>query len=132
VDERRPRFRSTPEDRQRLTEGFLRACASGDLAGLTALLAEDVTVWSDGGGKVAAARRPVRGREAVGRFLIGISRLLTRRDQVEVTEMNGSPAVVVRREGRPFSVMTLEIGEGSIRAVRNQVNPDKLGHLGVG
>ena len=75
IAERRPRFTPPSDQQERLLAGFLRACGEGDLPALLATLAEDVTVWSDGGGKVQAARRPVEGREKVARFLLGLTKL---------------------------------------------------------
>ena len=129
IDERRPRFRSTPEDRQRLTVGFLRATQAGDLAGLTRLLAEDITLWADGGGKVAAATRPLHGRDAVARFILGLARKAPPETQFEVTQANGSPAIIVRLGGSPVAVLSLEVNGDQIRAIRSVVNPDKLRHL---
>lgn len=128
--ERRPRFRSSPEDRRRLTEGFLQACAAGDLEGLMRLLAEDITMWSDGGGKVPAATRPVHGRAAVARLLLGLVRIAPPGTHFQVAEVNGGPAIIVRVDGAPRAVLTLEVEEGHIRAIRNVVNPEKLAHLG--
>src|SRR5205823_6318958 len=72
--ENRPRFATTPAQHRRVLEQFMRASGSGDLAGLTAMLTEDVVFWADGGGKVrGAALHPVRGRDAVGRFVLGVS-----------------------------------------------------------
>ena len=129
IDERRLRFRSTPRDQERLTAGFLRATQAGDLAGLTRLLAEDITLWGDGGGKVAAATRPIHGHDAVARFLLGLARKAPPDTQMEVVRANGGPAILVRVGGLPFAVLSLEMDGEQIRAIRSVVNPDKLRHL---
>ena len=96
------------------------------------LLAEDVTAWMDGGGKVAvAARQPVQGRDKVAR---GIIRHLSRVPEgttVDVIEANGLPALLVRVKGQIASVLTLEVEGDFIRAVRTVLNPDKLAHLNL-
>ena len=74
VAARRPSFEQSPEQKERLTERFVEACMSGDMQGLVGLLCEDVTLWSDGGGKVAAAPYPIHGPERVARFLLGVLR----------------------------------------------------------
>ena len=74
VAARRPRFERSPEQEERLSRQFLEACMSGDMEGLISLLSEDVTLWSDGGGKVAAAPYPIYGPERVARFLLGVLR----------------------------------------------------------
>jgi RNA polymerase sigma-70 factor (ECF subfamily) len=94
------------------------------------LLAEDVTAWIDGGGKVAVAgNQPVQGRDSVAR---GIIKHLSRVPQdmtVEVIEANGLAALLVRVKGQITSLVTLEVEGNLIRAVRTVVNPDKLAHL---
>jgi RNA polymerase sigma-70 factor (ECF subfamily) len=127
ITERRPRFHSTPEEHQQMIGQFLMAVTSGDLDGLMNLLAEDVTWWSDGGGKVPAARRPLHGRDNVARFALALPRLALEGIQVEIAEVNGQTAVIFRRaDGAPYYVMTFEVGDGRIQAVRAIGNPDKL------
>jgi RNA polymerase sigma-70 factor (ECF subfamily) len=109
---------------------FMEACIAGDMDGLANLLAEEVTAWMDGGGKVAVTgNQPVRGREQVAR---GIIRHLSRVPAgmtAEVIEMNGLSALLVRVNGQISSVLTLEVAGGLIYAVRSVINPDKLAHL---
>lgn len=128
VAARRPRFDAPPEQGRRLTEKFLQACRSGDMEGLLVLLADDVTVWSDGGGKATAARRPIRGKEKVARFFLGLAGKAASRFIARIAPVNGGPGVVVyHADGRPATVLSLDIEDGRIRAVRTVVNPDKLG-----
>ena len=122
----RPRFEASPERRERLTQAFLAACAEGDLPALLATLADDVTLWSDGGGKVAAARRPVHGADKVARFLLGILRTVPPDTVVRPARVNGQPGLVSSVRGQPFGVLTLDIADDRVQAVRIVVNPDKL------
>lgn len=106
------------------------ACFAGDMDGLMRLLAEDVTVWSDGGGKVTgAARQPIQGREHVTRAFIKQLSRAPEGTTVEVSEVNGFPAVLIRVSGEVMGVLTIEVADGLIRAIRSVANPDKLAHL---
>jgi RNA polymerase sigma-70 factor (ECF subfamily) len=126
VDER-PRFAATREQHRRLLGGFLHACAAGNLEALRGLLADDVTFWSDGGGKARAARKPVRGADAVARFVVGVLRKGTPPDlAVEIADYNGWPALLLRAGGHPVQVVTLDTDGERIRAIRAVLNPDKL------
>jgi RNA polymerase sigma-70 factor (ECF subfamily) len=126
VAARRPRFERSAEQEERLVERFLEACASGDMDGLVSLLSDDITLWSDGGGRVRAALNPIYGSDRVGRFLLGILRevppdFVTRQGQI-----NGEPGIVGYAGGHPMGVLTLDILDGRIRAIRIVVNPEKL------
>jgi RNA polymerase sigma-70 factor (TIGR02957 family) len=132
VEERRPRFEASREQRERLATRFFAAAEEGDLDGLTELLAHDVVLHGDGGGKAPAIKRALHGRATVARTLVAGLRtlarlgLILRREQV-----NGQPgALVVDGEGRLIGVMILDIAEGQIQGVSSIVNPDKLRHLG--
>jgi len=106
----------------------------GDLAGLEALLAHDVVLHGDGGGKAPAIRHALHGRAKVARTLIaGLRAGVTRFGGFALrrAEVNGQPgALFVDSEGRLAGVMALDIADGQIQAVSSIVNPDKLGHLG--
>jgi RNA polymerase sigma-70 factor (TIGR02957 family) len=134
VEQRRPRFETSREQREQLATRFFAAAEEGDLQGLEELLAHDVVLRGDGGGKAPALKRAVHGRAKVARILTaGFGRLQTllggstpRREEV-----NGQPgALFFDREGRLIGVMILDVAEGQIQAVSSIVNPDKLGHLG--
>lgn len=122
----RPRFPATPAAQERLTERFLRACHDGDLPGLVSTLAEDVVVWSDGGGKVNAARKPVVGREKVATFLFGLMRLMPPETAFRRAAVNGQPGLVVTIDGRPFDVVSFDFDGAAIRGIYAVLNPDKL------
>ena len=124
---RRPRFESSPEQEERLMGSFLEACRSGDMEGLVSLLSEDVTLWSDGGGKTRAALRPIHGADKVARFLSGILRKAPPGLVVRRAPINGRPGLIgYFEDGRPQSVATFDVAEGTIRAIRLVVNPEKL------
>jgi RNA polymerase sigma-70 factor, ECF subfamily len=126
ISAHRPRFHTTPEAQQEITVRFLKACAEGDLDGLMALLAEDVTSWSDGGGKVFAARKPIHGRDKVARFIMGLLKHAPPGIEVEVKVINGKPGIITRYEGKAVSVLNFEVDGGVIREMRAVANPDKL------
>lgn len=130
VAARRPRFESSPEQEERLLDSFLQASLSGDMEALLALLSEDVTLYSDGGGKTQAALRPIYGADRVARFLSGILTKAPPDLAVRQTRVNGRPGLVgYFGDGSPQSVVTIEVGEGGITAIRLVVNPEKLGNV---
>jgi RNA polymerase sigma-70 factor (ECF subfamily) len=132
VEERRPRFEASPEERERLAERFFAAGAASDGDALAELLAPDVVFYGDGGGKVRGAiPRPVYGRDRVTRLLLGFARV---RDElalgVRLARVNGQPgAVFFAPHGSPYSVLSLDVADGAIVAIRSVVNPDKLRHI---
>ena len=133
VEERRPRFQTTREQRDELAQRFFAAAKQGDLAGLEALLASDVELTADGGGKVPALARSVRGRNRVARRLINYWARLAAVPGVSLrpSEVNGGPGVVyVDPQERLIGVVALDIAGGQIRSINSVVNPDKLTHLG--
>ena len=127
VAARRPRFDPSPEAEERLLQGFLEACTSGDMDALLSLLSDDVTLWSDGGGRVVAARNPIYGADRVARFFLGLMREVSPGFVFRWLPVNGRPGIVTYfPDGRPQGVATLEAADGSIRAIRLVVNPEKL------
>jgi RNA polymerase sigma-70 factor (ECF subfamily) len=128
----RPRFTADPEEHQRLLYEFMQAAGGGDLEGLSALLAEDAIFWGDGGGKVrGAALQPVHGRDAVARFVLGVtSRFLPPGALVDVADINGKPSILIRHaDATPAIVISLEVEGGQVRNIWAVANPDKLGNL---
>ncbi len=133
VEERRPRFEASREQREELATRFFAAAEQGDLQGLEELLAHDVVLRGDGGGKAPALARAIHGRAKVARTLSAGLRSLARFGDITLRreEVNGQPgAVFLDREGRLIGVMALDVAEGQIQAVSSIVNPDKLRHLG--
>ena len=133
VEERRPRFEASRKQREELATRFFAAAEEGDLEGLEELLAHDVELHGDGGGKAPAIARAIYGRSRVARTLLSWLRAGARAGGVtwHREEVNGQPgARVLDTEGRLISVMVLDVAEGQIQAVRSIVNPDKLQHLG--
>ncbi|NED98857.1 RNA polymerase sigma-70 factor [Phytoactinopolyspora halotolerans] len=133
IDERRPRFDPDLSRQAELSRGFLAAAQDGDMDALTRLLADDVVFVGDGGGKVPALAQPVRGPIQVARFLGGLLKQARRTAmRIDTDSANGMPAWRVHAsDGALLAVMTMEIADGRIRALHNQMNPDKLHHLGT-
>lgn len=115
----------------RLVVRFLGAARDGDLPALEALLAQDVTAWSDGGGRIHAARRPVHGRVAVARYLAGVTAKRYTADlRIGFAEVNGQSAVLAWSADELVGVYTVELdADGTVCTVRFLVNPDKLAFL---
>ena len=133
VAARRPRFRTTHQQREALARQFIAAVEHGDVGGLEGLLAHDVELTGDGGGKVPALTRPVRGRTRVARTLIAWTRAATRVPGIAMrpAEVNGDPGVLVLDSAqRLISVWALDSSGSEVVGVRSIVNPDKLAHLG--
>jgi RNA polymerase sigma-70 factor (ECF subfamily) len=127
---RRPRFAASPQRGEQLAEEFFKASGAGDMQGLLGLLAEDVALWSDGGGKAVAAMRPVFGADRVARFVVGALRKLVPAERVSrLAEINGQPGIITYAGGRPLSAMILDVIEGRIRSIYIVSNPEKLAGL---
>ena len=133
VEERRPRFHTSREQRDELARRFFAAAIDGDLAGLESLLAHDVVLTGDGGGKVPAIARQLHGRSRVAHMLINWLRVGARipGGSLRAVEVNRTPgALLLDGEGRLIGVWALEISGGQIQRVNSVVNPEKLAHLG--
>jgi RNA polymerase sigma-70 factor (ECF subfamily) len=133
VEERRPRFQTTREQRDELARRFFAAIEHGDLAGLEALLAHDVKLTGDGGGKAPALARSLHGRSRVARAVINWVRLGARVPGVAMrpVEVNGGPGALFH-DGRQglISVLALDIAGDEVTGISAVANPDKLAHLG--
>jgi RNA polymerase sigma-70 factor (ECF subfamily) len=133
VQQRRPRFQTTREQREELARRFFAAAQRGDLAGLEALLAHDVALTGDGGGKVPTLARSLRGRSRVAGTLINWGRLAAGVPGMSLrpVEVNGGPgALYLDAQRRVIAVVVLEIADGQVASISTIVNPDKLTHLG--
>jgi RNA polymerase sigma-70 factor (ECF subfamily) len=132
IEANRPRFDATPQERDELATQFFAAANNGDVNGLIEMLAEDVIVYGDGGGKVPQWAAPIAGADRVARLFAGGA------DQMrgvglafEFSHVNGQPGAILRDgAGSVVGVMSVEIAEGRIRTIRSIVNPDKIGHVG--
>ena len=123
----RPRFQPAPDEHQQLLNSFLQAVTIGETNALTNILAEQVTFWADGGGKVKGApTRPLSGRIAVVRFFLGTKRLWPEDASVELGEVNGQAALIIRADKKAFSVLALDVEHGQIQTIWVIANPDKL------
>src|SRR5438874_6139288 len=117
--EHRPRFPVSPQPHRQLLTGYFKAMQEGEISTMMNMLSEDVTLWTDGGGKVPpAALRPVHGRDAVARMAVGTMRFFPEHYQVELEDVNGQPALVLRTDDRKvFSVVTIDVEQGSIKTI---------------
>jgi RNA polymerase sigma-70 factor (ECF subfamily) len=131
VAARRPRFATEEAVRAQAAERFRSACAGGDLAALLDLLAPDVVLWADGGGKVTAARRPLEGADHVARWILGVlAKPQSQGAETSIIEINGQPGLLGTMGGHPIGAVCLDVApDGTVTAVRFIVNPDKLGGL---
>jgi RNA polymerase sigma-70 factor (ECF subfamily) len=134
VQARRPRFDVDWNQQREVTERFLAAAAGGDIDGLMTVLAPDVTVLTDGGGKARAALRPITGAAKAARFLAAIASRpymgVSIADMTpEPAEINGSPGTLIMAGGRVIAALTLTVSGGRITAVQLLANPDKLAAL---
>jgi RNA polymerase sigma-70 factor (ECF subfamily) len=132
MDEGRPRFEADRREREELAARFFDAFREGDVDGLRELLAADVQMVGDGGGKAPQFARAVVGADKVARVLAaGIPLLLRIGVVVEAHEVNGQPGALLRdREGKILGTFVLDMLDGRIQTIRSVINPDKLGHLG--
>jgi RNA polymerase sigma-70 factor (TIGR02957 family) len=135
IADKRPRFQGAAAAKRPLIDRFVQAMREGDAEAFTHVLAADVGFWSDGGGKVLAARRPVHGRDAVANMLAGFRRSASAGGvdlatvSLDVADVNGEPAMLMRLAGRLDSVYTFTIEDDGISAIRVVRNPDKLQYL---
>ncbi len=127
VAARRPRQQVDPAQGRDVVDRFLRAAASGDLQSLLDVLAPDVVLTSDGGGRVSAALRPVEGRDKVTRFLAGLA--AQGPFTIAPLDVNGGPGLRVDVGGELALVGSLDVVDGQVRALYLVRNPDKLGRI---
>ncbi len=123
----RPRFPAAPETQRQLLTSFLQAVQGGDMTALTNLLSDNVILWADGGGRVrTSVLLPIRGRAAVARASLSTRRLWPANTSFELQEVNGQITLVGRDAGRAWTVLTVDVEQGSIQTIRIIANPEKL------
>lgn len=132
IQARRPRFENDRAKKREATERFFTAITGGDINELMELLAPDVTLWTDGGGKVRQAMRPIIGIDKVARWIVGAANRPYEGVEIadmaaEVVEINGGPGIVLSGAGRIIATLTVDLDDdGRIATVHNVANPDKL------
>ena len=132
IASRKPRFEASRRRRQELARRFFQAIGEGDTEGLIRLLAADAVAYADGGGRTPTFTRPVYGRERIARLLPGFGTWLQRlgAEEMRLAEVNGQPgAVFLGHDGRAVLVVSLDIADGLVQAIRAVTNPEKLRHL---
>jgi RNA polymerase sigma-70 factor (ECF subfamily) len=131
IEAGRPRFPASKEEGHRLAAAFREAAESGDAQALARLLAEDAVLYTDGGGKRAAAFNPIHGADKILRFIGGVSRknLALQTMQVRAATVNGLAGFVMREADGSISTMAFECCGGRIAAIYVVRNPEKLRHV---
>ncbi|GLV52683.1 RNA polymerase sigma24 factor [Thermobispora bispora] len=129
VERRRVRYDTDRTTWAEVTKRFLAAAAGGDLAGLMAVLAPEVTLISDGGGKAPAPRKPIVGVESVARALVTFAGRAPADPRAEIVELNGGPGIVVYSGTTPVAAITLHLAGGAVHTIHLISNPDKLTRL---
>jgi RNA polymerase sigma-70 factor (ECF subfamily) len=130
----RPRFQASPEIQRQMLRSFQQALQAGEMTTLMNMLAEDVTFWADGGGKVkGVATQQLSGRDVVVPFMLSNSPIfrnsLPADSRVELAEVNGQPALITRSGEQAFAVLTIDVEADQIKAIRFVANPEKLAHV---
>ena len=133
VQARRPRFAADPQVQLEVTQRFVDAIVGADLTALMEVLAPDVTLWADGGGKArAAGLQPILGRDRIAPLIIGdrVRRPVPSLD-VQYRTVNGDPSALLLTGDTPFAVIVLEVESDQVTAIYAITNPDKLAHVEV-
>ncbi|HVX70815.1 MAG TPA: RNA polymerase sigma-70 factor [Mycobacteriales bacterium] len=126
VGERRHRFDADQQAGRELAAQFLSACAEGDLAALLSVVSEDVVLWTDGGGKVKAARRPIHGASKVTRFLISVAKGIPAGTEFREAVVNGEPGYLFVEDGIVTTTLSFDVADAQIVGITAVLNPDKL------
>jgi RNA polymerase sigma-70 factor, ECF subfamily len=132
IDEGRPRFEASQQQRDELVQRFFAAAEQGDVDGLVEMLAADVVVYGDGGGKAPSWPHPIHGRDRVAKLIAGTVKQARRVGaSIRAVHINGQPGVMfVDAEGRIGAVLSVDVADGLVQTIHGVVNPDKLQHLG--
>jgi RNA polymerase sigma-70 factor (TIGR02957 family) len=132
VQARRPRFEADHSKKREVTERFFAAAMGGNINELMELLAPDVTLWTDGGGKVRQALRPVVGMAKVAAWFAGVTKRPYEGVEIpemaaEIVDINGGPGILLTGAGRVIATLTVDLDtDGRIATIHNVANPDKL------
>lgn len=128
IQNHQPRFQKNHAEQQQLVGAFLEAVEDGDLSEIESMLAEEAILYSDGGGKVTAARKPVAGAAKIAKFLVGIQKQVPAETEwsIERKQVNGEPGMIVRMDGELYNVWSFHVEEGRIQSIYTVLNPDKL------
>jgi RNA polymerase sigma-70 factor, ECF subfamily len=129
INERRSRSTLSVAEKEGLFQRFLAACEEGNIAELVQVLAEDCQFYSDGGGNVAAALKPIQGRDRVITFLFNILKQMSREVEPILMELNGTPGVMARMGDRVEYTLTVEFQENQIVGLYSMRNPEKLNRV---
>jgi len=123
------RGRPTRAAENEIITRYIAAVTAGDVDGLAEIFADDVVLWSDGGGKTRAARHPLFGATRVARHLIGVQPQTPAGTHARLVRANGEISIIGLLDGTPVGLITFEILDEQVTAVRALLNPDKLAHL---
>lgn len=129
--EHRPRFQVSREEQERVTQRFIEVCAGGDMDGLLGMLAPEVVLTADSGGKVHAPLNVLHGPANVARFFMGVLRKLGPAAKIEahIAEVNGQPGLLIYVNGQLDDILMFEIGPGGIEGINMVNNPDKIARI---
>src|SRR5262249_45145245 len=114
---------------RRVVEQFVNATVTGEVNDLLALLTDDATLYSDGGGQVVAVGRPIEGADHISRFFVGIRRFRHTDTELRFVGINGRPGVLMISDGRIFNAISFELAGDRVRNIYIIRNPEKLRHL---
>ncbi|UFJ40257.1 RNA polymerase sigma-70 factor [Brevibacillus humidisoli] len=117
------------EENEKLLRGFITAIRRGDAQALLRFLSDDAVLYSDGGGKVRAALRPIYSRERVVAFLLGVAQKRAANIGLQIVNVNGSPGLLISEGSKYWSVFSYKLQGGQIAEIYLIMNPDKLRHL---
>jgi len=131
IRDHKPEFEKNHDEQQQLVGAFLEAVKGGNLSQIESMLAEEAILYSDGGGKVTAARKPVDGAAKIAKFLVGIQKQVPSGTEwsIEREQVNGEPGMIVRMDGELYNVWSFHVEEGKIQSIYTVLNPDKLQHV---
>lgn len=130
IKKMKPRFDASSQKKEELLKKFLEAMSCGDMEELEQLLAADITVHTDGGGKATALVNPVFGIDNVARLMLGINKKFKPENAVvKIFHINGQPGIVSYVDGRPETVLAIDVADHQIRQIYILRNPDKLQHI---